>query len=41
MYPHGEIIFFHYGVTLAMDSARRQIREMNKSAKRQHLLKDG
>lgn len=40
MYPHGEIVFFHYGITLAMESARRQIREMNNHARRQKLLKE-
>jgi len=32
-FPSGEIIFFHYGVTKAMDDARLQIRDMNRLAK--------
>ena len=39
-YPHGEIIFFHYGITEAMDAAREQIKRMNQSAWKQHLLKE-
>ena len=40
-YPHGEIIFFHYGVTQSMEAARQQIKRMNKSARKQNLLKEG
>ena len=39
-YPHGEIIFFHYGITEAMDAAREQIKRMNQSAWKQRLLKE-
>ncbi|MGL4335482.1 MAG: DEAD/DEAH box helicase [Turicibacter sp.] len=39
-YPHGEIIFFHHGVTLAMDKARNQLKNMNRKARIQGLLKD-
>ena len=39
-YPHGEIIFFHYGITQAMDAAREQIKQMNQSARKQNLLKE-
>lgn len=39
-YPHGEIIFFHYGVTQAMDAAREQIKRMNQMARKQNLLKE-
>ncbi|MDE5977934.1 MAG: DEAD/DEAH box helicase family protein [Turicibacter sp.] len=39
-YPHGEIIFFHYGVTQAMYAAREQIKQMNQRAQKQHLLKE-
>ena len=37
-YPHGEIIFFHYGITKSMDAARQQIKRMNQSANEQGLL---
>ena len=40
-YPHGEIIFFHCGVTQAMEAARQQINRMNRSARKQNLLKEG
>ena len=40
-YPHGEIIFFHYGVTQSMEAARQQIKRMNQSALNQKLLKEG
>lgn len=39
-FPHGEIIFFHYGITQAMDDAREQIKMMNKKARERGLLKD-
>ncbi|MCL1990946.1 MAG: DEAD/DEAH box helicase family protein [Defluviitaleaceae bacterium] len=39
-WPTGEIIFFHHGVTKAMEDAKLQIINMNKSAKNQGLLKD-
>lgn len=39
-FPHGEIVFFHYGVTQAMDDAREQIKMMNKKARERGLLKD-
>ena len=39
-WPTGEIIFFHHGVTKAMDDAKAQIMNMNKSAKQQGLLKE-
>ena len=39
-YPHGEIIFFHSGITMAMDRAREQIKRMNHQALSQGLLKD-
>lgn len=39
-YPHGDIIFFHSGVTMAMDRAREQIKRMNHQAISQGLLKD-
>ena len=39
-YPHGEIIFFHYGITEAMDAARELIKRMNQSAWKQRLLKE-
>lgn len=29
-YPDGEIIFFHHGITLEMDRARKKIQEMNR-----------
>ena len=38
-YPHGEIIFFHYGITEAMDAAREQIKRNNQIAWKQQLLK--
>jgi len=38
-YPHGEIVFFHDGITGAMDRARHQIKGMNRSATKQHLLR--
>ena len=40
-FPHGEIVFFHYGVTQAMNDAREQIKMMNKKARERGLLKDG
>ena len=39
-FPHGEIVFFHYGVTQAMNDAREQIKMMNKKARERGLLKD-
>ena len=39
-YPHGEIVFFHYGVTNAMECAREQIKRMNQLAKQQKLLRE-
>lgn len=39
-WPTGEIIFFHHGITKAMEDARSQIIMMNKSAKEQGLLKE-
>lgn len=39
-YPHGEIIFFHDGITQSMDAARNQINKMNRSAIKQQLLKN-
>lgn len=39
-YPHGDIIFFHAGVTMAMEYAREQIKGMNQQAMAQGLLKD-
>ena len=29
-YPNGDILFFHYGQTIAMNKAIRQIKEMNR-----------
>ena len=28
-YPTGEIVFFHHGITVEMDAARKKIAEMN------------
>jgi len=39
-WPTGEIIFFHHGVTKAMEDAKSQIINMNNSAKAQNLLKE-
>jgi len=39
-WPTGEIIFFHHGITKAMEDAKAQIINMNKSAKEQGLLKE-
>ena len=39
-FPHGDIVFFHYGVTSAMDQAREQIKMMNRKARFQGLLID-
>lgn len=39
-FPYGEIVFFHNGITKAMDDAREQIKMMNKKAKKRGLLKD-
>jgi competence protein ComFA len=40
-YPTGEVLFFHFGKTEAMVSAKRQIEKMNKTAKERGLLKEG
>ena len=37
-YPSGDITFFHYGKTEAMNEARRQIIRMNKEAKKKGLI---
>lgn len=37
-YPTGEVIFFHYGKTKAMNDARMQILKMNKQGKQLGLL---
>ena len=37
-YPTGEVIFFHYGKTKAMNDARTQILKMNHQGKQQGLL---
>jgi competence protein ComFA len=39
-WPTGEIMFFHHGITKAMEDAKSQIISMNKSAKEQGLLKE-
>jgi len=39
-WPTGEIMFFHHGITKAMEDAKSQIINMNKSAKEQGLLKE-
>ena len=39
-WPTGEIMFFHHGITKAMEDAKSQIITMNKLAKKQNLLKD-
>ena len=39
-WPTGEIIFFHHGITKAMEDAKSQIITMNKSANEQGLLKE-
>ena len=39
-WPTGEIIFFHHGITKAMEDAKLQIITMNKSAKKQGVLKE-
>ena len=39
-WPTGEVIFFHHGITKAMEDAKNQIINMNKSAKEQGLLKE-
>lgn len=38
-WPTGEIIYFHHGITKAMEDSKAQIINMNKSAKDQGLLK--
>ena len=38
--PTGEIIFFHHGITKAMEDAKSQIINMNKTAKDQGFLKE-
>lgn len=37
-YPEGDVVFFHYGKTRAMLSARNQIRQMNREAQQKGLL---
>ena len=39
-WPTGEIIYFHHGITKAMEDSKAQIINMNKSAKEQGLLKE-
>jgi len=39
-WPTGEIVYFHHGITKAMEDSKVQIINMNKSAKEQGLLKD-
>jgi len=39
-WPTGEIIFFHHGITKAMEDAKLQILNMNKLARTQGLLKE-
>jgi len=39
-WPTGEVTFFHHGITKAMEDAKLQIINMNKSAKNQGLLKE-
>ena len=39
-WPTGEIIFFHHGITKAMEDAKSQIINMNNLAKKQGLLKE-
>jgi len=39
-WPTGEIMFFHHGITKAMEDAKLQIINMNKSASEQGLLKE-
>ena len=39
-WPTGEIVFFHHGITKAMEDAKSQIINMNKLAKEQGLLKE-
>ena len=39
-WPTGEIMFFHHGITKAMEDAKSQIVNMNKLAKEQGLLKE-
>jgi len=39
-WPTGEIMYFHHGITKAMEDAKSQIINMNKSAKEQGLLKE-
>jgi len=39
-WPTGEIVFFHHGITKAMEDAKMQIIGMNRSARDQGLLKE-
>ena len=39
-WPTGEIMFFHHGITKAMEDAKLQVMNMNKSAREQGLLKE-
>lgn len=39
-YPNGEIVFFHFGKTNAMEAAKQQIEKMNRIAKEQGFFKE-
>ena len=39
-WPTGEIVYFHHGITKAMEDSKAQIINMNKSAREQGLLKE-
>ena len=39
-WPTGEIMYFHHGITKAMEDSKAQIINMNKSAREQGLLKE-
>ncbi|MCL2559999.1 MAG: DEAD/DEAH box helicase family protein [Turicibacter sp.] len=39
-WPTGDIIFFHHGITKAMEDAKTQIIRMNQAARQQGLLKE-
>lgn len=39
-YPNGEIVFFHFGKTNAMEAAKQQIEKMNRISKEQGFFKE-
>jgi len=39
-WPTGEIMYFHHGITKAMEDSKAQIINMNNSARQQGLLKE-